>query len=461
MTLWTSQEIARAIGGEPSDEFIVNGVAFDSREIEDQDLFFALKGEHSDGHLFVKTAIKNGASGAITSHKIDYPHILVDDTFAALNDLAHESRKRSDAIIIGVTGSAGKTGTKEALYEALERSSKGKAHRSVKSYNNHVGVPLSLTRMPADSDYGIFEMGMNHSGELRDLSAIVRPHIAIITTIAPAHVEFFKDETEIAAAKAEIFEGVVHGGTAIIPYDNPHFAQLRQAAMDQDLEIISFGLSKDADVHAIDVIKTDDGASLVTSQVCDKSLIFSLSQAGDHWIANALAVMAAVYAAGGDLASAGLAMADMHGLPGRGARHEISFKGKNITLIDESYNANPSSMRVTIAQLGKTEAKRRVAILGSMGELGHKSEAYHLEIVSYLKLANIDSVILIGDEMKILAKRLQSGVEPLIECRHCNTAKSAFQIYAEHSKDGDAILVKGSNFLGLGEIVKQLLGGKN
>ncbi len=461
MTLWTSQEIARAIGGESYGDFSVNGVAFDSREIVEHDLFFALKGEHSDGHLFVETAIKNGASGAITSERINSPHILVNDTVAALNDLAHASRDRSSAIIIGVTGSAGKTGTKEALFEALNRSSRGKAHRSVKSYNNHVGVPLSLTRMPADSDYGIFEMGMNHSGELRDLSAIVRPHIALITTIAPAHVEFFKDESEIAAAKAEIFEGVVHGGTAIIPYDNPHYQQLRQAAVDQDLKIISFGLSKDADVHAIDVIKSGDGLSLITSQICSKSLIYSLSQAGEHWVVNSLAVMAAVYAAGGDLASAGLALADMNALPGRGAKHVIKFDGNSLTLMDESYNANPSSMRVTIAQLGETPAKRRVAILGAMGELGHKSEEYHLEIEVYLNRAKVDYVILVGNEMKILAKRLQSMLEPLIECNHCNNAVEAMQLYEEHIKDGDAILVKGSNFLGLGQIVEQLLGGKN
>lgn len=461
MNLWTSQEIARAIGGESYGEFTVNGVAFDSREIVAQDLFFALKGEQSDGHLFIDTAIKNGASGAITSQPIDLPHILVDDTVDALNDLAHASRNRCGATIIGVTGSAGKTGTKEALYEALDRSSRGKAHRSVKSYNNHVGVPLSLTRMPVDSEFGIFEMGMNHSGELRDLSAIVRPHIAIITTIAPAHVEFFKDETEIAAAKAEIFEGVLHDGTAIIPYDSPHYDQLRQAALKQELNIISFGLSKEADVHAIDVIKSDDGSSLITSQICDKSLVYSLSQAGDHWVANSLAVMAAVYAAGGDLASAGLALADMGGLPGRGARHKIEYDGKAITLMDESYNANPSSMRVTIAQLGETSANRRVAILGAMGELGDKSEKYHLEIENYLRDAKIDYAILVGDEMKILAKQLQSGVEPLIKCSHCSDVNEAMQLCEKQIKDGDVILVKGSNFLGLNQIVKQLRGGKN
>ncbi len=461
MTLWTSDEIARAVGGEAVGQFTCTGVAFDSREISDGDLFLALKGEQSDGHLYIDTALKNGASGAIVSTPIDAPHILVDDTTAALNDLAHASRTRCDAFIIGVTGSAGKTGTKEALFAALDRSSMSKAHRSVKSYNNHVGVPLSLSRMSADSKYGIFEMGMNHSGELRELSAIVRPHIAIVTTIAPAHVEFFKDETEIAAAKAEIFEGVLHGGHAILPYDNPHFEQLKSAAKAQDLNIISFGLDRAADVHAIDIVKAADGGSLITAKIMDKSLVYSLSQPGDHWVANSLAVMAAVSLAGGDLAIAGLALADMGGLVGRGARHNICYQGNNILVIDESYNANPSSMRATISQLGLTSASRRVAILGVMGELGDKSAEYHMQIEQYLRDAKVDYALLVGEEMKILAKQLQSRVEPEIKYDHCSTSQEAMDIYESRMEDGDVVLVKGSNFLGLSKIVEKLQGGKS
>lgn len=457
--LWTSQEISRAVGGTANADFTCGGVAFDSREIAAGDLFFALKGDQSDGHLYVETAIKNGANGAIVSEAIDSAHILVNDTTAALNDLAHAARARCNGVIIGVTGSAGKTGTKEALFEALDRSSRGKAHRSVKSYNNHVGVPLSLCRMPCHSEFGIFEMGMNHSGELRELSAIVRPHIAIITTIAPAHIEFFKNEAEIAAAKAEIFEGVVNGGTAIIPYDNPHYEQLKAAATAQDLKIISFGMSDQADVHAIDIVQSSTG-SLITAKICDTSLVYSLSQAGDHWVANSLAVMAAVKVAGGDLASAGLALADMGGLAGRGAQYEIQYKGKNIVMKDESYNANPSSMRVTIAQLGSHKAKRRVAILGAMGELGDKSQQYHLEIGEHLRNAKIDYAILIGEEMKILAKELQSGVEHRVKYDHCNSSAEAMKLYDQNIQDGDVILVKGSNFLGLGAIVKKLQSGE-
>jgi Mur ligase middle domain/Mur ligase family, catalytic domain len=202
MPLWTHAELLAATGGTGSGEFDANGVAFDSREIGKGDLFFAMKGEATDGHLFIDKAFANGAAGAIVSEPVGYPHILVDDTMAALNTLGAASRDRMQGQVVGVTGSAGKTGTKEALYAALDRSSRGKAHRSVKSYNNHVGVPLSLSRMPRDTQYGVFEMGMNHPGELRELTRLVRPHAAIVTTIAPAHIEFFKDESAIADAKA-------------------------------------------------------------------------------------------------------------------------------------------------------------------------------------------------------------------------------------------------------------------
>ena len=226
-----------------------------SREIGKGDLFFAMKGEATDGHLFIDKAFANGAAGAIVSEPVAYPHILVEDTMAALNALGIASRDRMQGKIIGVTGSAGKTGTKEALYAALDRSSRGKAHRSVKSYNNHVGVPLSLSRMPRDTQYGVFEMGMNHPGELRELTKLVRPHAAIVTTIAPAHIEFFKDEAAIADAKAEIFEGLMPGGAAILPADNPQYWRLRAAAEKYADNIVSFGFSAEADVRVLDHVE--------------------------------------------------------------------------------------------------------------------------------------------------------------------------------------------------------------
>ena len=458
--LWTFEELLAATGGTADGHFDVHGVAFDSREIGAGDLFFALKGAETDGHRFIETAFANGAAGAIVSQPVPFPHILVSDTMQALEALGHASRARTTAKIIGVTGSAGKTGTKEALYAALDRYSRGRAHRSVKSYNNHVGVPLSLARMPADCDFGIFEMGMNHAGEMRALSKIVRPDVAIITTIAPAHIEFFKDESGIADAKAEIFEGMAEGGTAILPADSPHYARLRAAAEKYTGNIMSFGFNADADVRVVDHMPVD-GGTLITAKVRDNMLSFTLSQPGEHWIANSMAVLAAVCAAGGDLASAGLAMAEMDGLAGRGARHTIRIGDGMGHLIDESYNANPASMLATIGQLGQASGGRRIAVLGSMKELGAKSAQYHSALAAPLAAAKVDFALLVGQEMEILAEELKAGVEGPANFAHCATAQEALALLQNYLCASDTILVKGSNSMGLSSIVSALTGGKN
>jgi UDP-N-acetylmuramoyl-tripeptide--D-alanyl-D-alanine ligase len=458
--LWTFEELLAATGGTADGHFDVHGVAFDSREIGAGDLFFALKGAETDGHRFIETAFANGAAGAIVSQPVPFPHILVSDTMQALEALGHASRARTTAKIIGVTGSAGKTGTKEALYAALDRYSRGRAHRSVKSYNNHVGLPLSLARMPADCDFGIFEMGMNHAGEMRALSKIVRPDVAIITTIAPAHIEFFKDESGIADAKAEIFEGMAEGGTAILPADSPHYARLRAAAEKYTGNIMSFGFNADADVRVVDHMPVD-GGTLITAKVRDNMLSFTLSQPGEHWIANSMAVLAAVCAAGGDLASAGLAMAEMDGLAGRGARHTIRIGDGMGHLIDESYNANPASMLATIGQLGQASGGRRIAVLGSMKELGAKSAQYHSALAAPLAAAKVDFALLVGQEMEILAEELKAGVEGPANFAHCATAQEALALLQNYLCASDTILVKGSNSMGLSSIVSALTGGKN
>ena len=459
--LWTFDELLAATGGTASGDFDATGVAFDSREIGSGDLFLALKGAETDGHLFVDKAFANGAAGAIVSRPVPHPHILVSDTMQALEALGHASRARTKAKIIGVTGSAGKTGTKEALYAALDRYSRGRAHRSVKSYNNHVGVPLSLARMPAHCDFGVFEMGMNHAGEMRALSNIVRPDIAIITTIAPAHIEFFKDESGIADAKAEIFEGMVEGGTAILPADNVHYPRLRAAAERYTNSILSFGFSPDADVRVVDHLVTPNSGTLVTAKICDAMLSFTLSQAGQHWIANSMAVLAAVFAAGGDLASAGLALAEMGGLAGRGARHDFAIGGGTGHLIDESYNANPASMAATIGQLGLSGNGRRIAVLGSMKELGDKSDHYHRALAVPLAAAKVDFAILVGKEMEFLAEELKAGVEGPAEFAHCATAQEALALLQNYLCASDTVLVKGSNSMGLSTIVNALTGGNN
>lgn len=455
--LWTSEEIAAATGGTAHGSFKVGGVAFDSREIGLGDLFFALKGETSDGHLFVDQCFGRGAAGAVVSQPVEHPHILVEDTTAALDALAVASRARVDASIIGVTGSAGKTGTKEALYAALDRASRGHAHRSVKSYNNHVGVPLSLSRMARDAEYGVFEMGMNHPGELSQLTKLVRPHVAIVTTIAPAHIGFFKDETEIATAKAEIFEGLEPGGTAIVPHDSPHYRLLRDAALRHTDNVVSFGFAPEADMRVLDYVTSADGGSLVTAKLGEAALCYTLSQPGKHWIANSLAVLAAVEAVGADLAAAGLALAGLGGLEGRGARHKVQLADGEALLIDESYNANPASMNATISEVGNLPG-RRIVVLGSMKELGDKSDEYHTALAGPMAAAGVDYAILVGEEMQILVEKLKAGLEGPRDFAHGANAQEALDLLRGYMRAGDNVLVKGSNSMGLSAIVRALRG---
>ncbi|MFA7587272.1 MAG: UDP-N-acetylmuramoyl-tripeptide--D-alanyl-D-alanine ligase, partial [Novosphingobium sp.] len=270
LALWTAAAIADATGGVASADFEVSGVEIDSRDVRPGDLFFALKGEAMDGHRFVEAAMAKGAVACVVDRPVAGPHVLVGDTMRALEQLGAAARARSEARIIGVTGSVGKTGVKEAIFAALDRSSRGAAHRSVKSYNNHVGVPLSLARMPARSRFGIFEMGMNHAGEIAALSAQVRPHVAVITTIAPAHIEMLGSEAAIADAKAEIFGGLEPGGIAIIPVDSPHFARLKDAAERHAGAVVSFGRASHADVRVLDAVPTAGGGSLVTAVMGDE-----------------------------------------------------------------------------------------------------------------------------------------------------------------------------------------------
>jgi len=454
--LWTARAIAAATGGTASADFTVHGVAFDSREVTTGDLFVAMKGEVADGHAFIDKAIGAGAAGIICETAIDHPHVRVADSAAALNALGVASRARSHGRIIGVTGSAGKTGTKEALFAALDRFRPGKAHRSVKSYNNHVGVPLSLTRMPSTADFGVFEMGMNHAGELAELTRMVRPHVAIVTTIAPAHMEFFGSEEAIADAKGEIFEGLEPGGTAIVPFDSPHYARLRAKAEQHAAHVVSFGLGADADVRAVDWLPDGQGGSLVTAQVQDALLCYTIAQAGVHWVSNSLAVLAAVKAVGGDLPAAGLAFAEMAGLAGRGARHRVPLGGGHILLIDESYNANPASMAATIDQLGSESGERKVAILGAMKELGPDGEAYHAGLAAPLVAAGVQFALLVGAEMAPLAKALEGR----IDFEHVAAHSDAVARLGAVIRPGDTVLVKGSNSVGLSHIVTALTNGE-
>lgn len=462
LALWSAQEIAAATGGTASGDFQCSGVEMDSRDVRPGDLFVALKGEAMDGHKFVDKAFASGAAAALVDRPVDGPHVLVEDTTAALHALAHAARDRTSAKRIAVTGSVGKTGVKEAIFAALDRSSRGHAHRSVRSYNNHVGVPLSLARMPARSYYGVFEMGMNNAREIEVLSAHARPHVAVVTIIAPAHIENLGTMEAIADAKAEIFGGLVEGGTAIIPADGEFTERLAEHAKKYNARIITFGRAAHADVRLLDAIPAANGGSLVTAQVGDTRLCYSVAEPGEHWISNSLCVLAAVQAAGGDLGAAGLALAELGGLKGRGARHQIPVADGKALLIDESYNANPASMRATLRQLGQTPATRRIAVLGSMKELGDFAPAMHDALLEPLAQAKIDHAILVGDEMKTLARTLAQEVGKAaagtlgngMTFAHCDGPAQAIAAVEEYGlASGDAILVKGSNSVGLGRLV--------
>ena len=451
-SLWTSAEIEAATGGRASASFEVTGVTFDSREVQPGDLFVAMPGTVHDGHKFVAGAFAAGAAGAIVSQPADGPHVLVEDTARALEALGRASRERSRACIVGVTGSVGKTSTKEALFAALDRISGGKAHRSVKSYNNHTGVPLSLARMPREALFAVLEMGMNNAGEIAALTRQVRPHLALITAIAPAHIENLGSEEAIADAKAEIFEGLEPGGTAIIPNDTPHRDRLVKAARRHAENIITFGRG-DADVHALHAVRSRDGGSLISAALLERELTFTISQRGEHWVSNALAVLAAVESLGLDVAVAGLALADLGGLKGRGERHQIHVDGGEILLIDESYNANPASMAATLKSLGsEIGIERRIAVLGPMRELGEHSGALHAGLASSVLDAHVDRIILIGDEMRPLAEKVVGKVGVDLT----DSVDQAADALLSMLRPGDAVLVKASNSVGLARLVERV-----
>lgn len=454
--LWTSDAIAAATGGTASAVFTAGGVAFDSREVGPGDLFVALKGEQADGHDYVQRALAAGAPGVVVSVPVEGPHVLVDDTSSALVALARRARERTAGQIVGITGSVGKTGVKEALFHALDRQSFGAAHRSVKSYNNHVGVPLSLARMPAASRYGVFEMGMNHAGELAVLTRLVRPQVALVTAIAPAHIGHFGSEEAIADAKAEIFEGLEPGGTAIVPADSRHCARLYNKAVQHAGQVVTFGFNEKADVRVLDHVPAAEGGTMVNAALRGGRVSFHIAHPGLHWVSNALAVMAAVEALGGDCGQAGLALAELPGMPGRGARLRTTVAGSGVLIIDESYNANPASVAATLAQLSQESGGRRIAVLGAMKELGAQSDALHAGLAAPVEAAGLDRLILVGQETAPLA----DAVRDVVSVQSVDDAASATEALRADLREGDIILVKGSNSLGLSRLVAAMTGGE-
>ncbi|MEO5809489.1 MAG: UDP-N-acetylmuramoyl-tripeptide--D-alanyl-D-alanine ligase [Sphingomicrobium sp.] len=453
--LWTSDEIVAATGGTlVGGPFEVHGVTFDSREVQPGDLFVAMPGTATDGHRFVAGAMTAGAAAVLVSQAAEGPHVLVADVAAALTALAVAARARMVGQVIGVTGSVGKTSTKEALAAALDRNVDAIVHRSVKSYNNHTGVPLSLARMPRDTDFAVFEMGMNNAGEIVALTRLVRPHIAIVNAIAPAHIENLGSIEAIADAKAEIFEGLEPGGVAIVPEDSPQRDRLVKAARRFAERVVTFG-SGEADVSAVHAVRAANGGSLVTARLASSELTFTIAQRGDHWVSNALAVLAAVEAVGADPAIAGLALGDMSGLKGRGERHRVVTDGGSFLLIDESYNANPASMTATLKSLGaEREDGRRIAVLGPMRELGEHGAEAHADLAPAVIEAKVDELILVGDEMAPLELAL-AGLVPVTRAADAEAAAAAL---LKLVRVGDAVLVKASNSIGLARLVEQVAG---
>lgn len=447
-TLWTSAEASKATSGTTSGDWYATGVSIDTRDLQAGDLFIALKGDNSDGHAHVKAALEKGAAAAVVSQKLDgidaAKLLIVEDTFKALQDLGKAARARTAAKIIGVTGSVGKTGTKEMLSKAF--SAFGQTAWSVKSFNNHWGVPLSLARMHAGSDYGIFEMGMNNPDEITPLTHQVRPDIAIITTVAPVHVGNFKNGIDdIAKAKAEIFAGLPKNGTAIINRDIDHYEFLLNAAKEQGVaKVLSFGETDGADARLIDCLVASNGVR-VKADIIGEEITFILKDAGRHIAMNALSVLLALKVAGLDIKKAAKALEQIEPPQGRGKREllDIGDASNPVTLIDESYNASPVAMQAAfkvLAMIDPGRNGRRIAILGDMLELGTDGPRLHAELALPLKAANIDLVYTCGNLMKNLSNALPNDNKKF----HAETSAELAQIVPDVLVPGDVVMVKGS-----------------
>lgn len=447
--LWTSVAMADAMRatkrGAVSDD--VTGISIDSRTLTPGEAYFAIKGDVHDGHDFVEAALKNGASLAVVAntHADKFPAdarlLIVDDVLAGLVDLAKASRARLGAKVIAVTGSVGKTSTKEALRAVL--SPQGETHASVASFNNHWGVPLTLARCPASVKFAVFEIGMNHAGEITPLVKMVRPHVAIITTVEPVHLEFFSGIEAIADAKAEIFNGVEPGGAVVLNRDNSQFARLSKSAKAANIkQIVSFGSDEKADARLIDV-SLHAVCSAVHADILGQDITYKIGMPGRHMAMNSLAVLAAASLAGADLALAALALAQLKAASGRGVREVLTLSEGTATLIDESYNANPASMAAAITVLGQAEVGprgRRIAVLGDMLELGATGPDLHRGLAEAIKMNGIDSVFCCGPLMRNLWEALPSTKKGGYADN--STALERHVISAVGT--GDAIMVKGS-----------------
>ncbi len=460
--LWTGLGLvaplqARVNGGLPP---AVSGISIDTRTLQPGDLYFAIKGDRSDGHDYVAQAFAAGAAAAVVDEAHadalagSGPLLIVRDVLESMGALGRAARARTEARIVAVTGSVGKTSTKEALRLALTTAG-GSVHASAASYNNHWGVPLTLARMPKSTKFAVCEIGMNHAGEITPLVAMVRPHLAIVTTVAPVHLEFFPSVEAIADAKAEIFSGLEPGGVAVINRDSPHFERLDAAARRSPAGLIStFGTHEAADARLVDFTPAATH-SMVRARVAGRALSFRVGAPGRHLAENALAVLLAAHAVGADLDEAAAALAFFQAQKGRGERVTVKTAEGSFALIDESYNANPASMHAALALAGTMtpgEGGRRIAVLGDMLELGVRSRELHAALAEDVQSNRFDLVFAAGPLMQALASALKGHVA--VEWRRA--AADLQPTVVDAVRNGDVVVVKGSNGSRMAPIVDAL-----
>jgi UDP-N-acetylmuramoyl-tripeptide--D-alanyl-D-alanine ligase len=460
--LWRTADLIAATSGTARDPLPkeVTGISIDSRSVQPGEAFFAIRGDRLDGHAYAGKALAAGAGLAVVENGYQpgpdedgAELVRVADTLRALEALGRAARARSAARIVAITGSVGKTGTKEMLKTVL--SGFGTTHAPVGSFNNHWGVPLTLARMAQSTEFGVFEIGMNHAGEIRPLVKMVRPDVAIVTNVEAAHLEFFGSEMEIAQAKAEIFEGLEPGGTAIINRDNRWFDLLREHAAAAQAKILSFGAHDDAGIRLVHAEHDADG-SRIEAAVMGQTLRYTLGVPGAHLVLNSLAVLAAAYALGLDPGRACKALAGVSALKGRGERFVLRLGEGEATLIDESYNANPASMRAAFAVMAQSRphgSGRRIAVLGDMLELGEETGRLHAELLEPILAAGTDLVFLAGPVMKSLWRVLPE------RCRgaYAEQASGLEAILCDTIDAGDVVMVKASLGTRLGPVVDALV----
>jgi UDP-N-acetylmuramoyl-tripeptide--D-alanyl-D-alanine ligase len=437
--LWTSAEIVAATGGALGGAaFAATGVSIDTRSLEPGDLFVALAGER-DGHEFVAGALQRGAAGVLTSRPTDGAAVIVPDTLVALEKLGVAARDRAPQARRGaVTGSVGKTSVTQAIRAGLAAA--GRAHGSVKSYNNHIGVPLTLARMPRAAERAVFEIGMNHADEITPLVRMVQPHVAVVTTVAQAHIEAFADgEAGVARAKAEIFGGLTPGGRAVLNADNRWFGYLAGEAAALGAEVLAFGSAEPCAAQLLD-FRLDGAGARVAARLHGRRISFSLLQTGSHWGLMSLAALLALEALDVPVETALAALAAFEPLEGRGAEQRVEIAGGAFTLIDESYNANPASVAAALRTLGLKPARRRIAVLTDMLELGKNSAAYHAGLATEIEAAKVDRVFCAGPMMKSLFEALP----PTRQGGYAETAEALAPSLTRAIEPGDVVMVKGS-----------------